>query len=212
MRSSAKTCRARAAIGLCALLLLTACAARPPVPAPPPEETVARMTRLFRQACLAHAGDFAATEKALADYGFDAASGLGRLVSFVDTRNFLIATVGESDGALAPAGPSRRGSRETYCSVSSPNVSEAQALAALRNAVNGFVSEARLVQGDRAMRAAGAAWIMIPTQPRARAEDSLLAVTQEDLPLPDFYLRASGRADERVPVFRSYGLGIVHFR
>ncbi|MCT8161272.1 hypothetical protein [Pseudoruegeria sp. SHC-113] len=193
------------------LLALTACASAPRVPAPPPEETVARMTALFRDACLANAGSFARTEKALIDYGFDASSGLGGLVSFVDTRNFLIASVGDASKAPVPEGsPPRRG--EIYCSVSSPNISEGQARAALQDSVAGFVESARLVEGDRAMREAGAAWLLIPTAPASRADDSLLAVTLEDLPLPDFFQRANGRPDQRVPVFRSYGLGIVRFR
>lgn len=195
------------------LLGLTACAPVLGLPnAPSSSETVNRMANLFLQSCVANRDSFAATKRVFDQYEFSADAGFGNIVSYVDTENLLLASLGEVETTTKSGSRTLKPVTETFCSVGSPNVSAAQAKQALDQIAAQTLSNPVIITGTRASRSEGLEYLISPALDDPEATNFVLAVTIDEIPYADFFLEGGITPQTDVPTFTTYNLAVLQSR
>ncbi len=192
---------------------LSACAPVLGLPdAPSSSETVNRMANLFLQSCVANRDSFAATKRVFDQYEFSADAGFGNIVSYVDTENLLLASLGEVETTTKSGSRTLKPVTETFCSVGSPNVSAAQAKQALDQIAAQVLSNPVSIAGNRASRSEGLEYLISPAPEDLDETGFVLAVTIDEIPYADFFLEAGITPQTDVPTFTTYNLAVLQSR
>ncbi|MEP2784436.1 MAG: hypothetical protein ABJO67_12405 [Pseudoruegeria sp.] len=191
-------------------LAITACAPTANLSnAPNSSETINRMANLFLQSCVANRDSFAATKKVFDQYEFSADAGFGNIVNYVDTENFILASLGEVEVTTKSGNETLAPIRETFCSVGSPNVSSAQAKQALDQIAAQTLSATLTVTSSRTSRQDGLEHILMPAPSDPEVGTLILAVTVEEIPFADFFLEDAIDPQSNVPTFTTFNLALL---